>query len=121
MGDQMAECPACGEKLPEVPADQATDDLTLNGETFEFDKLSYGERRAVKKLMRQIVQLDNPNADPDEDWTADDVRLAFATVCARRSNPVFSLEEGLALTPAELKAPVSPPTKRKRAVKVEAT
>lgn len=117
----MAECPACGEKLPEVPADQATDDITLNGERFEFDKLSYGERRTVKKLMREIVQLDDPNADPEEDWTADDVRLAFAIVCARRSNPVFSLQEGLALTPDELKASPPPPTKRKRAVKAEVT
>jgi hypothetical protein len=89
----------------------ATDPLTIDGETFEFDKLTYGERKQVSRLVKELVLHADPDADADEDWTADDVRLAFAIVCARRKTPGFSVEDGLKLTPAELEP--GPPTRRR--------
>jgi hypothetical protein len=108
----MADCPACGETLPDVIDGDPLDPLTINGETFHFDKLTYAERRKITPIRSELVRLDNPQADVDEDWTQDDLRVAFAIVCGRRSNPDYSIEDALKLTPAELEPPpATPPTK----------
>ena len=97
-------CPACGEELPQEPGPDAP--LVMDGETFEFNKLSYGERKQIRSVLRELAVLDNPEADPDADWTEDDLRLAFAIVAARRARPEFSIEDGLKLTPEDLTPPL---------------
>lgn len=106
-------CPHCGEALPEDEGYDPTGPLALNGDVFEFDKLSFGERKQVKALTRELVARDDPDADPETDWTQDDLRLAFAIVCSRRNAPDFAVDDGLKLTPAELEPPKHPPTKAK--------
>lgn len=98
-------------------ADEETEEssapLMLNGEVFEVGKLSFRERNQITKVVREVVTFYDPDADPDEDQTGDDWRVAFAIICARRNNPGFSIEDGVSLTPDELK-PVAPPTKAAR-------
>lgn len=106
-------CPSCGEVLPQDDGSDAP--LSLNGEVFEVDKLSFRERNQITKLVREVTLSHDPDADPAEDQTGDDWRVAFAIVCARRSNPEFSVEDGVNLTPDELKA--APPTKGARKAK----
>lgn len=101
-------CPHCGKELPEETGPISP--LALNGEVFEFDRLSYGERKQVKAFTRELVFRDDPEGDPETDWSQDDLRLAFAIVCSRRTTPDFTIEDGLKLTPAELEP--APPTKR---------
>lgn len=119
----MAEtCPACGEPLPEADIPQPDDPITVNGETYVMDKLTFRERKQIKRVVGELVLLDNPTADVDEDFTEDDLRLAFAVVCARRANPDFSIDDGLDLAPDELRAPTgnvagAPPTKQRAARK----
>jgi hypothetical protein len=103
-------CPHCGEALPEPDGPNVP--LLMDGETFEIEKMSFGERKQIRSVVRELVVLDNPEADPDADWSEDDWRLAFAIVAARRSKPEFSVQDGLKLTPAELEPPPAPPTRR---------
>ncbi len=110
----MPDCPSCGVTLPEPEPDWDVTfeaPISLNGETFEMSKLSFRERKTMRALLAEIVKLDNPDADPDEDWVGDDLRVAFAIVCARRANPAFSIEDGLNLVSDDLRPP-DPPTKR---------
>ena len=113
---EATKCPACGEVLPDDGPDDPLDDLMLNGEVFKFEKLSFRERKAIMRTVGELVKHEDPDADPDEDWTKDDMRLAFAIVCARKTNPEFSLDDGLALVPEDLevKDPPTPPAKRGR-------
>ncbi len=104
----VQECPHCGEPLPAAAVDASDSPLTLNGETFEVGKLSFLERHTIARLVREIVLFLDPEANPEEDDSGDTWRVAFAIVVARRTNPEFSIEDGLALTPDELRA--APPT-----------
>lgn len=94
--------------------DDPLDTLYLNGETFEFESMTFGERKKVMKVAGQLAQVEDPDADPATDWTRDDMRLAFAIVCSRRSNPDFSLEDGLEMTPAALEVPPTPAKPRRK-------
>lgn len=114
MPDDASKCPACGEPLPEETFSDPLGPLQFEGETYDFNKLSFRERRAIMRTVGEIVKLDDPDADPDEDWTRDDMRVAFAIVVARRSNPEYSIEAGLALTPEDLEPPAPPTRARKR-------
>lgn len=109
-------CPHCGEVLPDDGPDDPLDDLVLDGEVFKFEKLSFKERKAIMRTVGELVKYEDEDADPDTDWTKDDMRLAFAIVCARKGNPEFSLDDGLALIPEDLdvKDPPTPPAKRSR-------
>jgi len=104
-----ATCPSCGEPLPEKPG--ADSPVHINGTTIDFDELSYAERRQIKILVAELVKLTDPAGDPEEDYTQDDMRLAFAIVCARRTTPEFSIEDGLNLKPVDLLPPTTPPRK----------
>lgn len=111
MADEDVEkCPHCGEPLPEDEIKDPLGPLLFGGETYSFDKLSFGERKAIMRTVKELVLVGDPDANPDEDWTRDDMRVAFAIVVARRTNPDYSIEDGLELVPDDLE-PVDPPTR----------
>lgn len=97
--------------MPEVQDDGPLT-ITVDGEKFTMDDLTFRERKAVRSIAREL------DGDPDvamDDVMFDDLVLAFATVCKRRANPEFSLDDALDLKFTDLSAGAAKPARPTRA------
>ncbi len=92
--------------------DENTDELLhVDGQTFDPEDLTYGEKREVRRLVRCELWDD---AMGDFDWEEvgeNDVLPATIAVFMRRTDPDYTLEAALALKPRDVYA-VVPPTSR---------
>jgi hypothetical protein len=90
-------------------ADKDEELLHVNGQTFDMDDLTYGERREIRRLIRN--ELWDESVDGEFDWdevTPDDIVAVTVLVMMRREDPQFTLEQALACKPNEV---TPPPTK----------
>lgn len=91
-------------------ADEDPELLHVDGKTFDTDDLTYGERRDIRRLIKN--ELWDEDTDGPFDWeevTADDIMAVTILVLMRRENPQFTLEDALACKPARVLAPPTPP------------
>jgi hypothetical protein len=89
-------------------ADDDNEMLHIEGRTFDTDDLTYGERREIRRLIRN--ELWDDDLDGVFDWdevTADDIMAVTILVLMRRENAAFTLEQALACKPTHV---LSPPT-----------
>jgi len=91
-------------------ADDDSDRIYWDGESYQFpDDFTFREQREVFKLVKGLLEPDEPVGDMD-------MFPAIATVVARRTDPAYTIEQALDLKPSDLKAPEAPdpPTKSAR-------
>jgi hypothetical protein len=84
--------------------------LHIDGKTFDTDDLTYGERREIRRLIRN--ELWDEDADGVFDWdevTPDDVVAVTILVLMRRDDPGYTLAQALACKPEQVMK--APPTK----------
>lgn len=70
--------------------------LTINGQEFDTEDLTYGEQRAIRRLIRNEVW--NEDLDGPFDWDeVGEFEILPATICVlmRRENPQFTIEEAM--------------------------
>jgi hypothetical protein len=73
--------------------------ITIDGEKYTMDDLTFRERREVRKLTRVVAE------DPDldlEDAVLDELLVAFATVVKQRTDPAYTLDDALDLKVADI-------------------
>lgn len=66
--------------------------ITLDGETYSADELTFREQREMRKLVRELVE--DPKADMEE-VSIMDVLPVLAFIVIHRTKPEFTLEEAL--------------------------
>lgn len=73
--------------------------ITVDGERFTMDNLTFRERREVRRIAREL----DGNMDLDfDDVMIDDLLASFITVCKRRTVPTFTIDDALDLTPGDV-------------------
>ena len=83
--------------------------LHVDGRTFDTDDLTYGERREIRRLIKN--ELWDEDLDGPFEWgevTADDIMAVTILVLMRRENPAYTLAEALACKPERVLS--GPPT-----------
>lgn len=91
-------------------ADTDPEILYVDGHTFDTDDLTYGERIAIRRLIKN--EMWDQDADGPFNWdevTADHIMAVTVLVLMRRTDPEYTLAQALACKPERVLA--GPPTK----------
>lgn len=82
--------------------------ITVLGVTANAEQLTFRERRAAREIADEVAVADEADQD--------DMLIGIITVLARRTEPEFTVEQAMDMTPEQLLPPKppedAPPTKR---------
>ena len=87
--------------------------LKVDGQVFNPDDLTFGEKREVRRIIRAELWDDTLGDFDWEDVGENEVIPATVAVFMRRTDPAYTLERALALKPSEVYVDEdeAPPTK----------
>lgn len=71
--------------------------ITVNGQTFDTEDLTYGEQRAIRRLIRNEIWDEAQDGPFDWDEVGEfEILPATITVLMRREDPDFTVEQAMA-------------------------
>lgn len=87
--------------------------ITIDGQTFDTEDLTYGEQRAIRRLIRNEIWKEDQDGPFDWDEVGEfEILPATITILMRRDNPNFTVEQAMARNAMDLigNADEVPPT-----------
>ena len=99
--------------MPDV--EEKADLLHVDGQTFDPEDLSYGEKREVRRIIRVELWDDAMGEFDWEEVGENDVLPATIAVFMRRTDPDYTLEAALDLKPRDVYAEAEVPPTSSRA------
>jgi hypothetical protein len=98
----LAEAMRLKEAFPEVLTEDTDNLLYINGEVFDAEDLTYGEKRDIRRIIRRDIWDEELDGPFDEAEISENEALpATILVFMRRSNPDATIDEAMAVKPRE--------------------
>jgi|ERR1041384_3407592 hypothetical protein len=90
------------EQFPHILDEDSDNLLYIDGEVFDAEDLTYGEKREIRRIVRRDIWDDELDGPYDEDKVGENEALpATILVFMRRSNPDATIQDALAVKPRE--------------------
>ena len=98
----LAEAEKLKASHPDILTDDTDNLLYINGEVFDAEDLTYGEKREIRRIIRQEIWEETLDGPYDEGKVGENEALpATILVFMRRSNPDASIDDAMAIKPRE--------------------
>lgn len=90
------------EAFPEILTDDTDNLLYINGEVFDAEDLTYGEKREIRRIIRKDLWDEDEDGPYDESKIGENEALpATILVFMRRAHPEADIDDALAIKPRE--------------------
>jgi hypothetical protein len=88
--------------FPDVLTEDTDNLLYINGEIFDAEDLTYGEKREIRRIIKQDIWDEELDGPYDESKVGENEALpATILVLMRRAHPEADIEDAMAIKPRE--------------------